>query len=417
MNGGYWSAGAHAGLFYLNVLNAPSNANSNIGCRLAMEDWARSGAATAAPTVPHPSGAHSCLIGDEQKPGDAAGKVPVASPTLFERITAWDNLVAAYREARKGKRRSPEVAAFDVDAFANLVNIHEHLLRGTWQPGQARRFWVRDPKWREIAAPPFPDRIVHHAIVRIIEPLFERRFIHDSYACRRGKGTHAAVRRTQSFLRGAVRTWPQPYIVKVDVKSYFASIDHDVLMERISRVIRDQATLHLLRTIFAGYGFEGGVGLPVGALTSQLAANIMLDAVDHAIKDDLGVRRYVRYMDDMVAVVKDKESAKALLNKIEGLLASMRLRINPKSGIYPAGCGVDFCGYRIRDTHIRPRKRCLRAWKTRFAALRRRYNTGRASLSRCRQYVMSFLAVMRHANAWRTSESILSRFSLGGAPC
>lgn len=417
MNGGNWSNGANAGLFCLNVNNAPSNANSNIGCRLAMEDWARSGAATAAPTVPHPSGVHSCLIGDEQKPGDAAGKVPVASPTLFERITAWDNLVAAYREARKGKRRSPEVAAFDADAFANLVNIHEHLLRGTWQPGQARRFWVRDPKWREITAPPFPDRIVHHAIVRIIEPLFERRFIHDSYACRRGKGTHAAVRRTQSFLRGAVRTWPQPYIVKVDVKSYFASIDHDVLMERISRVIRDQATLHLLRTIFAGYGFDGGVGLPVGALTSQLAANIMLDAVDHAVKDDLGVRYYVRYMDDMVAVVEDKESAKALLNKIEGLLASMRLRINPKSGIHPVSRGVDFCGYRIRDTHIRPRKRCLRAWKTRFTALRSRYNTGRASLSRCRQYVMSFLAVMRHANAWRTSESILSRFSLGGAPC
>lgn len=417
MNGGNWSNGANAGLFYLNVNNAPSNANSNIGCRLAMEDWARSGAATAAPTVPHPSGGHSCLIGDEQKPGDAAGKVPVASPTLFERIVAWENLVAAYLEARKGKRQSQEVAAFDVDAFANLVNIHEHLLRGTWRPGVARRFWVRDPKWREITAPPFPDRIVHHAIVRIIEPLFERRFIHDSYACRRGKGTHAAVRRTQSFLRGAVRTWSRPYIVKVDVKSYFASIDHDVLMERISRVIRDQATLHLLRTIFAGYGFDGGVGLPVGALTSQLAANIMLDAVDHAIKDDLGVRRYVRYMDDMVAVVKDKESAKALLNKIEGLLASMRLRINPKSGIYPVGCGVDFCGYRIRDTHIRPRKRCLRAWKTRFAALRRRYNTGRASLSRCRQYVMSFLAVMRHANAWRTSESVLSRFSLGGALC
>lgn len=417
MNGGNWSNGANAGLFYLNVNNAPSNANSNIGCRLAMEDWARSGAATAAPTVPHPSGVHSCLIGDEQKPGDAAGKVPVASPTLFERITAWDNLVAAYREARKGKRRSPEVAAFDADAFANLVNIHEHLLRGTWQPGQARRFWVRDPKWREITAPPFPDRIVHHAIVRVIEPLFERRFIHDSYACRRGKGTHAAVRRTQSFLRGAVRTWPQPYIVKVDVKSYFASIDHDVLMERISRVIRDQATLHLLRTIFAGYGFDGGVGLPVGALTSQLAANIMLDAVDHAVKDDLGVRYYVRYMDDMVAVVEDKERAKALLTKIGGLLASMRLRVNPKSGIHPVSRGVDFCGYRIRDTHIRPRKRCLRAWKTRFAALRRRYNTGRASLSRCRQYVMSFLAVMRHANAWRTSESILSRFSLGGALC
>ena len=342
--------------------------------------------------------------------------MPVASPTIFERITAWDNLVAAYREARKGKRRSPEVAAFDVDAFANLVNIHEHLLRGTWRPGVARRFWVRDPKWREITAPPFSDRIVHHAIVRIIEPLFERRFIHDSYACRRGKGTHAAVRRTQSFLRGAVRTWPQPYIVKVDVKSYFASIDHDVLLRQMSRVVRDDRVLALLRTVYSGYGFSG-VGLPVGALTSQLAANILLDVIDHKVKDDLGVRYYVRYMDDMVAVVSGKNAARSLLGRIALELAALGLRVNPKSGIWPAARGVDFCGYRIRHTHILPRKRCLRAWKKRFAALRRRHESGQATLGQCRQRVMSFLAVMRHANAWRTSESILSRFSLGGALC
>lgn len=153
--------------------------------------------------------------------------------------------------------------------------------------------------------------------------------------------------------------------------------------------------------------------MPVGALTSQLAANVMLDAVDHVIKDDLGVRYYVRYMDDMVAVVEDKERAKALLTKIGGLLASMRLRVNPKSGIHPVSRGVDFCGYRIRYTHIRPRKRCLRAWRARFDRLRRLYARRLVNLDRCKQCVFSFLAVMRHANAWLTSTSILSRLTLG----
>lgn len=417
MNGGNWGNGANAGLFYLNANNAPSNAYSYLGCRLAMEDWARSGAATAAPTVPNPSGMPSCPEVGEHQPGGAAGKMPVAPPTLFERVVAWDNLVAAYREARKGKRRSPEVAAFDADAFANLVNIHEHLLRGIWKPGEPRRFWVRDPKWREITAPPFPDRIVHHAIVRIIEPLFERRFVHDSYACRTGKGTHQAVRRTQSFLRGAVRTWPQPYIVKVDVKSYFASIDHDVLMERISRVIRDQATLHLLRTIFAGYGFDGGVGLPVGALTSQLAANILLDALDHRIKDDWGVREYVRYMDDMVLVVPDKASAVRLLDAITDELAALGLRPNPKSGYWPLKRGVDFCGYRIWTTHIRPRRRAIRTWKARFRCLAALYARRRVRLRRCREAVMSFLAVMRHANAAVTTKNMLNHFVLRSVSC
>jgi hypothetical protein len=128
--------------------------------------------------------------------------------------------------------------------------------------------------------------------------------------------------------------------------------------------------------------------------------------------DVLGVRYYVRYMDDMVAVVEDKESAKALLDKTNGLLASMKLRINPKSGIYPVSRGVDFCGYRIRDTHIRPRKRCLRAWKQRFARLRAKYARGVVSLKQCQQRVASFLAVMRHADALKSSDSILKRFVL-----
>lgn len=415
MNGGNWSNGANAGLFYLNVNNAPSNSNANIGCRLANDIRARSGKATALPTAPHPSGSASCPSSGECEQAGAGG-VSLASADLFSRITAWENLVAAWREARKGKRMTHEVRMFEADLEANLVNLHEHLLRGTWQPGQPRRFMVRDPKWREITAPPFADRIVHHALVRVVEPLFERRFIHDSYACRRGKGTHLAVQRTQYFLRRAKRRWGDAaYIVKIDVKSYFASIDHDILLRRIARVVTCERTLALWRSALSGYGFDG-VGLPVGALTSQLAANILLDALDHRIKDDWGVREYVRYMDDMVLVASDKATAARWLRMIGDELAELGLRLNPKSGYWPIDRGVDFCGYRIWTTHIRPRRRAIRVWKARFRRLAALYARGAVSLRRCRAAVMSMLAVMRWANARRTVESLLNPFVLTGGP-
>lgn len=416
MNGGDWNNSASAGLFYLNVNNAPSNANSNIGCRLAMETTlARSGAATAASTVPCPSGSPSCLLRADEYQQACAGAT-LAHATLFERITDWDNLVAAWREARRGKRKTPEVGRFEADLEANLVSLHEHLLRGTWRPGAPRRFMVRDPKWREITAPPFADRIVHHAIVRVIEPRFERRFISDSYACRRGKGTHAAVMRTQAFLRRAKRRWgTSAYIVKCDVKSYFASIRHDILLGRIQRVIDCPRTLDLLRRVFGGYGFDG-MGLPVGALTSQLAANILLDALDHRIKDDWGVREYVRYMDDFILVAPDKPTASRWLAAIGDELAELGLRLNPKSGYWPIRRGVDFCGYRIWATHIRPRQRAIRGWRLRLRRLASLYRRGAADLMRCRAAVMSMLAIMRWANAQRTTQSLLRRFVLTKEP-
>lgn len=416
MNGGNWSNGANAGLFYLNVNDAPSDANTNIGCRLAMGHSARYGTAKAVPAAPVSSGSPSCPLAGERQQADA-GAGALASAALFDRITDWENLVAAWREARKGKRRSAEVRAFESDLESNLVSLHEHLLHGTWLPGQPRRFWVRDPKWREITAPPFPDRIVHHAIVRVVEPLFERRFIYDSYACRTGKGTHAAVRRMQFFLRRAKRRWGDAaYIVKIDVKSYFASINHDILLRRIARVVTCERTLALWRSALSGYEFDG-VGLPVGALTSQLAANILLDALDHRIKDDWGVREYVRYMDDMVLVVPDNAAAARILDDITDELAALGLRMNPKSGYWPLKRGVDFCGYRIWTTHIRPRRRAIRTWKARFRRLAALYARRRVRLRRCREAVMSFLAVMRHANAAVTTKNMLNRFILRSVSC
>jgi len=341
----------------------------------------------------------------------ASGAGSMLAPDIFDRITAWENLLAAWRAARKGKRRSAEVAAFEADLEANLVSIHEHLLRGTWQPGQPRRFYVRDPKWREITAPPFADRIVHHAIVRVIEPLFERRFIHDSYACRPGKGVHAAVDRLHRFMRGAARRWPNAHLVRCDIASYFASIDHRELIDRLRRVIQCERTMALIRTAITAYGYRD-VGLPIGALTSQLFANVMLDTLDHIIKDDLGIKWYVRYMDDFVVLCEGKDSARHLMDLVVGTLGAMGLRLNPKSGIWPIRRGCTFCGYRVLPTHVAVTQAAKRRWRRRLRTTAYEYRRGRIDLSRCRETVLAMTAVFKHARAARSQAAMLRSFTL-----
>ena len=171
--------------------------------------------------------------------------MPITHNDLFARIIDFDNLWSAYLAARKGKRYRREVAEFGVNLEENLINIHNHLVRGSWEPGRARSFTVFEPKRRDIQAPPFADRIVHQALVRVVEPLFERRFIHHSYACRTGKGAQRAVWALQRMLRTAHRNWQTPYVVKADIKSYFASIRHDVLFTAIERVVSCKDTLDL----------------------------------------------------------------------------------------------------------------------------------------------------------------------------
>jgi retron-type reverse transcriptase len=199
---------------------------------------------------------------------------------IFSEIADFDNLWSAYLSARKGKRFHNEVAIFSARLEENLINIHNHLLWGTWQPGTARNFVYLEPKRREITAPPFADRVVHHAIYRVVRPLFDKKFIHHSYACRNGKGAQAAVKALQGMLRRAQAKRDKPYIMQADIKSYFASIRHDDLTVAIRKTIRCEKTLDLWRSVMSGYGFNG-VGRPVGALTSQLEANIMLDQLDH----------------------------------------------------------------------------------------------------------------------------------------
>ncbi|KXS55183.1 MAG: phage-encoded reverse transcriptase [Marinobacter sp. T13-3] len=331
---------------------------------------------------------------------------------LYDDIVDFDNLLAAYREARKGKRYRGEVAGYTARLEEKLLNLHNHLVWQTWEPSRAREFVVLEPKMRRIQAPPFPDRIVHHALVDLVEPMFERRFIDHSYACRKGKGTHAAILSLQKMLRQCRRNWGTVYVVQADVSQFFASVNHDAVMAQAERVIDCDRTLNLWRTILGAYGHEDGIGLPVGALTSQLSANIVLDRVDHAMTDNKGAGRYLRYMDDIVILAPSKQQAHKRLNQLAGEIAYSGLKLNPKTCIKPASAGVDWCGYRTWSTHILPRKRNVKRFKRDMQRASRKFSRGQATVADFRQKVNSYLAYAKHCNAWDTTNSILNNLTL-----
>ncbi|MBW2599340.1 MAG: group II intron reverse transcriptase domain-containing protein [Deltaproteobacteria bacterium] len=338
--------------------------------------------------------------------------MPKTYGDLWPIVMSWNNLYAAYLEAARGKRYRPEVLKFAANLEENLINIQNHLYWKTWTPGRWREFIVHEPKIRHIQAPPFKDRVVHHALVRVIEPLFERKFIYDSYACRVGKGTHTAVLRTQEFLRRAKAEWDQTYVLKADISKYFPSIRHDPLLRIVKRTIRDKDILWLCETIIRNCG-ENGRGIPVGALTSQLFANIYLDRLDHFIKDELGIKFYTRYMDDWIIFCDTKKQLWSILDLATDFLTfELGLRLNPKTSAFPAGRGVDFCGYRIWTTHLLPRKRNVKRARRRFCKFIKLYSEGYISLEKVRASVMSFLGYMKHCSGFKTTESVLGELVL-----
>lgn len=276
---------------------------------------------------------------------------------LYRQIADFDNLLSAYCKARRGHRYTREVLRFSANLETELITLHNELTWGSYRTGAYRTFLVFEPKQRQISALPFRDRVVHHAICNIIETLFEKKFIGDSYGCRVGKGTHAGSDRLQHNLRVAQRNWPQVYCMKLDISRFFPSVDRESLKRILRRTIRCRDTITLLDSII-DHGPESGI--PIGNLTSQLFANIYLDQLDHFCKETLRLKYYVRYMDDVVALHHDKQHLHRCMDLIRGYLTTeLRLNLNPKSAIFPACTGVDFLGYRTWASHRKLRKRFL----------------------------------------------------------
>lgn len=335
-----------------------------------------------------------------------------SSGCLYERVADFDNLMLSYQRCLRGKRYRRATADFTAHLEERLIGIHNHLVWRTWQTLPAKVFTVMDPKMRMIQAPPFADRVVHHALVGVVEPLFDRRFIHHSYACRRGKGVHQAIQALQRMLRQARREWGSVYVVQADIRKFFASVDHRVALDAIGRVIACPATIDLWVKILSGYGHDAGIGLSVGALTSQLTANIVLDGVDHEMTDEHGAGRYLRYMDDIIILQPSKPAARERLEQLEWAVNRRKLQLNPKTHVRPAAAGVDWCGYRTWSTHILPRKRNIKRARKRMRAVRRDYERGRIGLPEVAQQVHSLLAYAKHCSAHRTVEGILGELVL-----
>lgn len=330
---------------------------------------------------------------------------------LYPAIYSFESLYYAYLRARRNKRYRHEVLRFTARLEEELITLQNELIYQTYRPGRHREFVIHEPKTRVIMAPPFRDRVVHHALVAVIEPIFERGFIYDSYACRVGKGTHAGANRVTEFLRRAQAEWGRVYCLKADVSQYFPSIHHETLKALIRKRIACSSTLWLIDTIIDSTAEEGDPsprGLPVGNLTSQLFANVYLNELDQFIKHTLRVRYYVRYMDDFVVLHHDKRALWDIKREVECFLADrLLLRLNHRTGVFPISQGIDFLGYRIWPTHRLLRKSSIKRARRGFKKLARDYAEGRIPLERVKASIMSWLGHCKHANTYRIREKVL----------
>lgn len=305
----------------------------------------------------------------------------------------------AYHKARKCKRYRPDVLEFEANREDNLFHAIEVLKDGTYQPGEYRVFKVWEPKERIIMALPFFDRVIQHMIVNLIEPIFEKRFLFHSYACRKGKGVHEASKTLSKWLYELeVVQGKKIYAIKGDIHHYFQSVSHDILKAEIRRYISDKALLKILDRIIDHNGiFPPGVGIPVGNLTSQLFANVYLNKLDRFVKHELKIKYYVRYMDDFIILSEDPAELRRLLAIIEEFLRrELRLELNPKTTILAAKNGINFVGY----IHYKDHKKIKKDAKRRLKKLLNAFETGEVELEYFDRSIESRLGHMEHADTY-----------------
>ena len=304
---------------------------------------------------------------------------------LFDRLTSFEHLYAAAKKAIKGSGGKRDTHRFFFYLEPELLCIRRELLDRSYEPGAYRYFTIHEPKERVISVAPFRDRVVHHALVSVLEPIYERVFIHDSYATRKGKGTHRAVARAQQYVRN------NEYYLKADIRKYFPTIDHGILLAIIERKIKDRDVQWLTRRIIAR---SGDPGLPIGNLTSQFFANVYLDVFDHYMKDRLGVRHYLRYMDDFVVFSNSKTELKNLRDLAADFLANtLRLSLKTESCYINRRLnGLSFLGTRIFPNLIRLKRENLTRTLARVRKREQQFVGGEIEEEEYRDSMMSLMA-------------------------
>jgi hypothetical protein len=327
--------------------------------------------------------------------------MPCRSPITLADVTTLDTLTSAFWQAGRGKREREDVQRFTSGLDVELPQLADDIRSGRAPEGRWTSFQIHDPKPRRILAPCFPDRVLHHALMMHMGPVLERALVDDTFACRQGKGTLAAVLRAQHHVQRF------PWFVKADARAYFASIDHAPLRAILRRRFKDPGVLALCDRILDRTPDPPGKGLPIGALTSQHFANAYLDVLDRFLLEKLRVRAMVRYMDDVVWWCDSREAAKETLTAARDFVGQARgIELKPSAMIGRSSQGLPFLGFRILAGTLRLSLRRRR----RYAAARRRWEAafvdGRVDDRGLQSGYTSALAVTAHAEAtaWRRAE-------------
>jgi len=345
-------------------------------------------------------------------------------------IFSFENIHQAYLDCRKNKRNTINALRIEINAADNIIQLARELLNKTYHPSRSILFTVTKPKKREIFAADFRDRIVHHLLVDQLEKVFEPVFIHDSYACRRGKGTHCAKERLGKFTRQITKNGQiRAYYLQLDIKNFFPTINKEILFGQISRKVDDPEILWLTQKVLfwdctksyvsrgdisllsqipnhkSLFGKENKCGLPIGNLTSQFFANVYLNELDQFVKHTLKCRYYVRYVDDFVILDEDPGKLVKIREEIgEFVIRRLKLRLHPdRRKLLPIANGIDFLGYIVRPKYVLVRRRVVNNFKAKL----RMFIGGKLDKEKIKATIASYLGHLRHANCYRLKEKLL----------
>ena len=311
---------------------------------------------------------------------------------FWAEITSFANLSRATRRAARGKRRTRDVARFLAQEELELLRLQRELQDGTWRPGRPTTFLIRDPKERVITAAPFRDRVLHHALIDPLEVTLDARMLPHSFACRRGRGQHRAMAQAQWLLRR------HAWFLKMDVAKFFPSLDHEVVLGTVRELIAEAPVVELFETIVRAPAGVGR-GLPIGHLTSQWLANLVLGRLDAHVVEALRVPGYIRYMDDFVLFGPSKAALRAAMGEVVAQLE--RLRLAPKitaTILSPGHVGLPFLGWRVYRGTMRVRPENLRRTRRRIQCREAQARAGLLGEQQLAAAVRSTIEHLRHGN-------------------
>lgn len=340
--------------------------------------------------------------------------MPKRINNIYDNALTFSKIRDAYKRTIKKKKKNNDSIRFGMYLEDNIIDIYRKLKTETYEVGKYSSFKVYEPKERIIYCLPFYDRVVQQLYVyEYIMPHMIPKFIETSYACIPGRGLHSCIDKLQSYMRKAVREWENPYFLKYDISKFFYSINRDIMYEIMEKYYKDKRFLKLTKKFIDFVGTDElfkDAGLPIGNYTSQYFANIYMNELDQYIKHELKVKYYIRFMDDGILIVENKQNARELLEKIKDFLEQkLKLRLNKKTTYMPVKQGCIYCGYRvyldyrlIKRANINRVKKRIKGWNT-------QWKRGVYDFQKWNQSFCAWKGYAKHANSYKLINSLYDK--------